>query len=225
MNHSLAPQRTLGCLLFLGALLGPVPAFAQSSTVESEGGIWFTATAQKTIFKGFDINLAPEIRTVGFDVDKVLLSVGARYKVLEYLSLRTGYRGGFADDKGDIVADRRFNFDVVGSISLGDFKPSVRFRYTDSFGPSMESEHVFRYKGELGYDIGKTDFSVAVSIEPFHELNTGEFSKIRYAAGMGWEFYKTNTLKQSIDLGYHLDYHLTSYKNVHIADLGYGLEF
>jgi hypothetical protein len=226
MNHSLlAPKRALGCLFFLGAVLGSTPAFAQSSTVENEGGIWFAATAQKKVFKGFEIELTPELRTVGFDVDKVLLGFGARYKVIDYLSLRTGYRGGFADDKGTVVADRRFNFDVVGSVSLGDFKPSARFRYTDSFGPSIESEHVFRYKGALDYDIGKTDVSVSGFAEAFHELNTGEFSKMRYGVGVEWAFSKTKTVDQAIGLGYHLDYHLTKYKNVHIADLSYKLEF
>lgn len=225
MNHFFVTSRVLSSVLLLGIFAGPKVAFAQSTDVENRGGMWITANATKKVTKAVRVSLTPELRTDGWSPDRGLISFGVRYKPIDYLSLGAGYRTGFGDDKGSLVPERRVNLDLGVEYPLGRFEPSLRIRYTDSYGPSMESEHRFRYKAELDYSLRKPKLSFSSYGEVFHELNDGEVSKLRYGIGTEWTFSKSKRLAQSVELGYHLDYFLTKYRNVHIAEFGYGVTF
>ena len=212
-------------LLLVAVVVFPATAFAQDSTVEKEGGYWIAATAKKKISKDFRASLTPEVRSTGWEPTEGLLTLDVRYKPIDYFAVEVGYRASFEDDSGDLQRIGRINLDLEGSLPLGDFEPGVRFRYTNSFGPLIASEQTLRYRGDLEYEIKKIDVSFDGLVEAFQKLEPAEFSKIRYGLGVTWEFYKTKKVDQSIRLGYHLDYFLTKYKNVNIAEFSYGVDF
>jgi hypothetical protein len=222
-NHT--SNLLLTCPLFVAALLFPLTSLAQDSTVEKEGAYWIAATAKKKISKDFRASLTPEMRSTGWEPSEGLLTFDVRYKPIDYFAAEVGYRASFEDDSGDLQRVGRINLDLIGFLPLGDFEAGARFRYTNSFGPLIASEQTLRYKGSLEYEIKKVDVSFDGLVEAFQNLDPAEFSKIRYGLGVTWEFYKTKKVDQSIRVGYHLDYFLTKYKNINVAEFSYGVDF
>lgn len=225
MKQNHASHLLLTCPLLLGTFLFPLTSSAQDSTVEKEGAYWIAATAKKKISKQFRASLTPEVRSTGWQPTSGLLTLDLRYKPIDYLAAEVGYRASFEDDSGDLERKGRVNLDLLGFLPLGDFTAGARFRYTNSFGPLQASEQTLRYRGSLQYEIKEADVAFDGLVEAFQKLGPSEFSKIRYGVGVTWEFYKTKKVDQSIRLGYHLDYFLTKYKNVNVAEFSYGVAF
>lgn len=222
MNRALLGLFALTALLFSLT----APAHAQQPPVEQEFRTRIGANIEKKLVKDLRLVLSPELRTVeGFNPDRYLIEIGLKYDPIKYLSLRPGFRADLKESNIGLENSYRPRMDVVGSYKIEDFEPSARLRYTYSFGPYMDPEHTLRYRLGLGYDIGKTDVSVEVGAEAFHDLVAGNIYKMRYSAGGDYKFYKTKKLDQWIRLTYNLDYYLIEYRNVHFVELGYKVVF
>lgn len=199
------------------------PAVAQD--VEEEFQLRVGAEVEKEVIDDLSVSLTPEMRTVGLNPDRYLLELGLKYDPLDFLSLRPGFRGDLEEKKSGLDGGYRAKMDVVGKLEFGDFEPNARLRYTYEFGPDRDSQHSLRYKLGLDYEIDPADLTVGVGVEAFQDLALGSFYKMRYGGGVTWDFYKTKKLDQSVGLSYDFDYFLDKYKNVHIVELTYGIQF
>ncbi len=209
--------------LISSTLLLVTPAHAQE--LEQETQLRLVVDAQKRVFEGFRVFVTPELRTVGWDLDRYLLELGMKYKPIDYLSVRGAYRFGIEEKKNGDETQYRFRVDGVGMFPLGDFEPQLRVRYQDSFGPDSVSRQRFRYRARLVYEPIKV-FAASVSAEGFQEVETGTLVKMRYAAGVEWVFARSKKkLTQSVALEYAFDYFLEEYTNVYIAQLTYKVVF
>lgn len=199
--------------------------FAQDSGLVQESQIRVSATAEKKIIKRVRLSVTPEMRTNAFDPDKYMVEVGLGYKPIDYLAIRTGYRFDLNERRTSIDSGHRYRLDMVGMWSRKRWKPHGRVRYMHRFGPDRPIENTLRYLLGLDHRIKKTELTLGVSAEAYHQLATNDWERIRYGADASYQFHKSKKVRQTIKGGYLFDYYLTQRLNVHIALIEYEVLF
>jgi len=193
---------------------------------------WAELEFSKKIVKNLKFEFNPELRLLdNYKMDAYILEGGLSYKMHKYLTLAAYYRYENEWDykkstgayKGQIGLNR-LAFDAKTGFSLSRFDFAFRLRYTKSiFNDSSDDEKsFFRYRLKIGYDIKKSKFVPYVSAEAFHDLDTKEFTKYRYTAGID---YSLNS-KNEVGLFYRIqDYTETGKESINIIGIGYNFKF
>ena len=88
--------------------------------------------------------------------------------------------------------------------------------YTNYADDDLDEDYL-RYKAAVQYDIPKCKFTPEISAQVFHKLSIGKINKIRYGAGIRYQYIKNNF----VGLFYKLDYYKREYKNRHILGISY----
>lgn len=213
----------LACLLIL---LSGSRAQAQSEPLTQELQIRVGAGVKTEVIDDVDVYLKPEMRTDGFNPDRYLLELAARYKPIKYFSAKGEFRGELEEKSYGLVHAYRPAASVSGYLPfLDDFEAEVRALYTHSFGPYQDIDRTLRFRGGVEYNVPKVKLDLALSAEVFHDLPEGNFRKMRYAIEGKYKFYNTKRFDQWISVGYMLDYFLDRPLNRHIPTLHYSAEF
>ena len=218
MHHThLISIRTL---LFLMAILSTRGAFSQEVTNDFQA-----RTEVKLSYKPLDklsLSLSPEVRwDESFQVVKYLLESTISYKPVKGLSLGGSYRF-IINPRSDKSTEYLHRFALFTSYKkkIGRFEPSLRIKYTNYTEESSLGEFL-RYKAKLEYDIKSCKITPVLSAEAFHDITGNQIYKMRYAVGAEYKINKKNSLR----LGYMLDYYIIAYQNKHIIKLGYKYKF
>ncbi len=212
--------KSLRILLFLMGMLYAGGAFSQEVTNEFQ-----TRTEVKLSYKPLDkltLSLNPEIRwDESFQVDKYMLESGISYVPVKDLSLGGSYR--FIINPRTTKATEylnRFTLFTSYKKKIERFEPSLRIKYTN-YTEDASSGEFLRYRAKLKYDIKSCRITPLISAEAFHDLSENQIYKMRYAIGAEYKLNKKN----SLGLGYMLDYYMQDYRNKHIIKLGYKYKF
>lgn len=172
--------------------------------------------------KKFRITFIPELRLdESFNIDKSLLETELSYNPIKDLSLIGSYR--FIINPRDTKSTEylhRFAFAADYSKSIKRWEPSFRIKYTNYTEDASNGEFL-RYRAKLEYDIKNFKLTPYVRAEGFHDLEENDMYKMRYALGAKYKLNKKNSVK----IGYMLDYYLQEYRNKHIITIGYSLKF
>ena len=88
--------------------------------------------------------------------------------------------------------------------------------YTNFADDDLDKNYL-RYKAAVQYDIPKCKITPEISAQVFHKLSIGKINKIRYGAGIRYQYIKNNF----VGLFYKLDYYKREYKNRHILGISY----
>lgn len=218
MNHT--RNISIPALLILVGMLWTGEAFSQDVTNEFQ-----TRTEVKLSYKPvkkLSLSLSPEVRLgESFHVDKYMLETGISYKPLKGLSLGASYR--FIINPRESKATEYLNrFALYTSYEkkIQRFVPSLRVKYTNYTEDNSQGEFL-RYRAKLEYDIKSCKITPMLSAEAFHDISGKQIYKMRYALGAEYKLNKKN----SLGLGYMLDYYMTDYQNKHIIKLGYKYKF
>ena len=218
------PVREL--LLLLGVLFAG-QTYSQTTENESQAieNDFQTRAEVKLSFspiKKFKITFIPELRMdESFDIDKYLLETELSYKPIKDLSLSGSYR--FVSNPRDTKATEylhRFALTAEYSKSIKRWEPSFRIKYTNYTEDAFDGEFL-RYRAKLEYDIKNFKLTPYIRAEGFHDLSQDELYKMRYALGGKYKLNKKN----SVRIGYMLDYYLQDYRNKHILTIGYNFKF
>lgn len=218
MHHThLISIRTL---LFLMGILSTGSAFSQEVTNDFQA-----RTEVKLSYKPLDklsLSLSPEVRwDESFQVDKYLLESTISYEPVKGLSLGGSYRF-IINPRSDKSTEYLHRFALFTSYKkkIERFEPSLRIKYTNYTEESSLGEFL-RYKAKLEYDIKSCKITPVLSAEAFHDITGNQIYKMRYAVGAEYKINKKN----SLGLGYMLDYYMIAYQNKHIIKLGYKYKF
>lgn len=218
MHHThLISIRTL---LFLMGILSTGSAFSQEVTNDFQA-----RTEVKLSYKPLDklsLSLSPEVRwDESFQVDKYLLESTISYEPVKGLSLGGSYRF-IINPRSDKSTEYLHRFALFTSYKkkIERFEPSLRIKYTNYTEESSLGEFL-RYKAKLEYDIKSCKVTPVLSAEAFHDITGNQIYKMRYAVGAEYKINKKN----SLGLGYMLDYYMIAYQNKHIIKLGYKYKF
>jgi hypothetical protein len=207
----------------LAILFGFVPmSSVKSQTVVNEYQTRVEAKVSFEPIKKIEISFNPELRfDESFSIDKYMLESKLTYKPIKGLSVGGGYR--FIANNRETKSTEylhRFALDAKYKMSFNRLTPSLRLKYTNYTEEASKGQFL-RYKASVSYNIKKCKFSPEAGFEPFHELSSNEFYKIRYSLGVDYKINK----ESSINLGYALDYYLQDFLNKHIVYLGYKYKF
>ena len=207
-------------LLSLMGILVSGGAFSQTVTNEFQ-----TRTEVKVNYKPMDkltLSLNPEVRLdESFQVDKYMLESGISYEPVKGLSLGGSYR--FIINPRTTKATEYLNrFALFTSYKkkIERFEPFLRIKYTNYTEDASQGKFL-RYRAKLEYDIKGIKITPLISAEAFHDLSENQIYKMRYALGAEYKLNKKN----SLGLGYMLDYYMLDYRNKHIIKLGYKYKF
>lgn len=193
-----------------------------SQDIENE---WQTRTrfcGSIKLVKHLKLELSPELR---FDnemkLDRYHIETGLEYSLFKLLTIGGYYRYivNLRDNHSTEYLNR-YQLHATIEKSFNRWKPGFRLSYTD-YTDNNENSNFLRYKGFLSYNIPNSKLTPAIAIEAFHNVSNSEWHKIRYSAGFKYKICKNNYIK----LGYHYDYYMTEYKNMHIIDIGYKIKF
>lgn len=194
--------------------------------------IWTELEFSKKIVKNLKVEFNPELRLLdNYKMDTYILEGGLSYKMHKYLTLAAYYRyenewdykkstGAYKSQ----VSLNRLAFDAKTGFSFRRFDLALRLRYTKSIldDSSDDEKSFFRYRLKVGYDIKSSKFIPYVSAEAFHDLDTKEFTKYRYTAGLD---YAINS-KNGVGLFYRIqDYKEADKASLKIIGIGYNFKF
>ncbi len=198
---------------------------AQNEDLEQELQIRVGGAVRKKFGKDWMLQLAPQMRTDGFNPDRYLLELEGGYEPIKYVDFRAGFRGDVEERGSDLEHGYRPGASVTGSLPLEDFKPSLRLLYTYDFGPERNTRHRLRYRAKLDYNVPKIRMEISAGAEAFQRIDERGFYKMRYSLGLDYKFMKSKKFDQYIAVGYMLDYFLDEARNVHIPEVGYKAVF
>jgi len=199
---------------------------------ESGPSTWVELEFSKKIVKNLKVEFNPELRLLDkYKMDAYILEGGLSYKVYKYLTLAAYYRYENEWDykkstgayKGQIGLNR-LAFDAKTGFSFRRFDFAFRLRYTKSIltDSTDDEKSFFRYRAKVGYDIKNSKFVPYLSAEAFHDLETKEFTKYRYTAGLD---YAINN-KNEVGLFYRIqDYTEAGKASINIIGIGYNFKF
>lgn len=214
------------CLACLLIVLSGGRAKAQSEPLTQELQIRVGAGVKTEVIEDVDVSLKPELRTDGFNPDRYLVELAARYKPIKYFAVKGEIRSDLEEKSYGLVHAYRPAASVSGYLPfLDDFEAEARVLYTHSFGPYQDITRTLRYRAGVEYNVPDVKLDLGLSAEVFHRIPEGEFNRMRYAIEGKYKFYGTKHFDQWISLGYMLDYFLQKPVNRHIPTIGYSAEF
>jgi hypothetical protein len=197
---------------------------AQEQKIENDFQSRLEVEVNYKPLKRITLSITPEVRyTNNLLPDIYLINLGASCNILKYLNLETTYRFGMNPRENKSTQHiHRYSLGLKGKVKIERFTPSLRVRYTNDADDETTDEQFLRYKANLKYDIPNCKFSPKVASEAFQLLDdNGGLYKMRYTLGGSYKLMKNHYLKAA----YKLDYFNMQYKNRHIFEIGYKLNF
>ena len=144
------------CLL---GLIGNLTLAQTDINLDPETGCRLSVGFDKKIVKGLHISFSEELRLDNnfSSLDRFQTSLGATYKVNDYLKMGVGYAliNGYSDSLASFKSPRhRLYIDITGSYRLGDWRIALRERIqtthrTDNFNTYQNTENVWVLKSRL----------------------------------------------------------------------------
>ena len=220
---------TLGCfLLFFFATLdiqGQVQDFQT----------WWELEMDKKISAKLDMNaeLEQRFKNNSSQYSRTLLTLGASYDLLDYLSLAGGARVIFVMNAEQELQTRyRVHFDASGGYDLSGFDLSLRVRLQYGFDEIMAFRYlrfnslVNRNRLKVSRHIFGTKFDWFASVESWHGSDIRsqwQTFGMRYSAGMRYSLNFTSRFS----LRYILDdeFNVVNPVQLHVLVMGYSYSF
>lgn len=220
--------RTLTVCLFIFFI--SVPGYSQSA----DFGIWYGLNGDYSLNKKIDIDLSAMIRT--FDnaskIDQAFFEGGLSYKFNKYLSVSGSYRiTDNREDNSEYHLRHKWFADIKGSLPLGHFEFSTRFRFQvvkktfyENAGDKIPDYHSrIRLKGV--YKIPEFPVNPYISIESFSAMFENSdrlIDKNRFTLGFEYKISKKHSVETAYI--YQRDY-LPHIKNINIISVNYNISF
>lgn len=171
--------------------------------------------------KKIKLYVSPELRLDESGLDKFLVETEVKYSALKILDVGASYKllmNFKTNNPTEYV--HQFTFFSQVEHKIDRFNPSLRVMFVN-YDEDEGTSNLLRYKTKLEYDIPKIKIDPYIAAELYHEISTGEISKMRYSIGADWRF----TNRQSLGLSYKLDDYLDADKKKHIVSLDYSYKF
>ena len=220
-------KRLLYILLFfqLFVYAQEVESDTTSSSQFAEAHI--IASFVKSFDHGLSLTLEEEIRSV--PTHRSHTSIGLGYTPIQYLSLSAAYvlklYGNQGWDDVNKFLRHRVNLDVIGQLSVGQWKLSLRERLMlDARADEIDLreknrvDYVLRSRLQAVYAIPNKPLSIVGKMEVFNTLNAKYFgqyiNELRPEIGLQWKVDKHNTL----NLAYRYNYVYS--RNIDMLDSG-----
>jgi hypothetical protein len=194
---------------------------------ESDFGIWYKVSAEKSFIKKFDINASAMIRTFenASKIDQAYMEFGATYNLNKHVGFAGGYRiGNYLEDDDYYHIRHNYLADIKGSYPVRNFALSLRFRFQIQKKTYIEDEsdnlpeYVGRIRLKCIYKIPKFPVNPYASIETFNPLFENYevlFVKNRYILGFEYKINKKNSIEseylfQQVYYPHHTNFHIFS---------------
>lgn len=220
-------KRLLYILLFF-------PLFVSAQEVESDttsssqfAEAHIIASFVKSFDHGLSLTLEEEIRSA--PTHRSHTTIGLGYAPIKYLSLSAAYvlklYGNQGWDDVNKFLRHRVNLDVIGQLSVGQWKLSLRERLMlDARADEIDLreknrvDYVLRSRLQAVYAIPNQPLSIVGKMEVFNTLNAKYFgqyiNELRPEIGLQWKVDKHNTL----NLAYRYNYVYS--RNIDMLDSG-----
>lgn len=156
-----------------------------------------------------------------FNIDKYLADAEVIYKPISLFSIGGSYRIiGESNSEGKDELLNRFALNASLQKIFKRWEPSIRTKYTN-YTEDLNGGEFLRLRGKVEYNIRKSKITPSISTEAYNDLNNNGWYKLRYGIGINYKINKN----QSFFTGYRFDYYLKQYRNKHILNLGYKINF
>jgi hypothetical protein len=196
---------------------------------------WWEMEMDKEITSKLDLNaeLEQRFKNNSLQYSRTLLSVGASYDLLDYLSVAGGARIIFTLDGDQELRTRyRFHFDAGGGYDLSGFDLSLRLRFQYGFDELMAFRYlnlnalVNRNRLKVARHVFGTKFDWFVSLESWHGSGIKpqwQTYAMRYSAGISYSINFTS----SFSLRYILEdeFNVINPLQMHVLVMGYSYSF
>jgi len=170
-------------------------------------GAWVGFEMEKEV-NDWTVSLGEEMRTMD-ELSNFLgsyTSIGIDYKPWKNLKFGTSYQFIIFNDTeyDDIQPRHRLNLFTTGKLKWNHFTLSLRERMQMTFKDESERDYKmnpktrWRNRFEIKYDIPKSKFTPAFSVESYYQLNNpdgNKFDKIRYKLAGAYKISKRNNVE------------------------------
>jgi hypothetical protein len=217
-------------VLLIAVMMLSSHLFAQ----DSKFGIWYCADADKKIITGLKAEVAGALRTDnnGSDIESFYLEGGLNYKFSKFISASAFYRCiDRKENNGNFYFRHRIYADVKGTLPMGRFTASLRYRFQEqkkTYINSIDDEDATfynRFKFELDYNIPKIALTPSVFMEYSGQAFTSNdimFEKRRSGCGLSYNITK----KQAVSLDYiYLSSKVSNPAYFNVLSLNYSVKF
>lgn len=197
-------KRLLTAILLLTAFALPTK---RANAQTEDFGAWFGFNLEKEI-KDWTFSVGEELRTTDAisDFYGSYTSLGIDYSPFKHLKFGTSYQFILYNDTeyDDIQPRHRLNFQTTGDLKWNNFKFSLRERLQMTFKDESERDYKmnpktrWRNRLEVEYNIPKSKFTPAFSVESYYQLNNpdgNKFDGIRYKLTGAYKINKRNKLE------------------------------
>ncbi len=214
-------------VVFLILLVG-LEAACQSN----DAGLWLSVNARKSITQAFSVNYTHEVRIMEniSEAATIFGDLGVDYNLNKHFKLSANYRHKYQRRPDDSYANyNRYYFDLSYKQKFKPLVFSIRQRIQSEFsgyntGRELNPELYSRTKLTLKADLDRK-FSPYFSTElflPINEYSNTYIDKVRYSAGIDYEF----TPRHALDISYMVQDKIGSLgENDFIIGLGYSFSF
>ncbi|HNW57494.1 MAG TPA: DUF2490 domain-containing protein [Bacteroidales bacterium] len=216
--------------LIATALILSSQIFAQ----DNKFGIWYGADASKKIAKGLKAEVAGALRTDenGSNIESFYFEGGLNYKFNKFISAGAYYRCiEQKENDGDFYFRHRFYADLKGTVPMGRFTLSARYRFQEqkkTYIKSVDDEDATfynRFKFELDYNIPRIPLTPSAFVEFSGQAMTSNdimIEKRRVGGGLKYSI----TRKQSVSLDYiYLSSKVSNPAYFNVLSLNYSVKF
>jgi len=156
---------------------------------------WVELDIEKKIIKKVKLSFTTENRFYEFSsFDEYYFQIGLTYKPFDFCSFGGYYRYSVEKNKyEEFETENRLVFDTKLMAKVNRWKPTFRIRfinYLENNELIEDKTSYLRYKPAIKFDIPNSKFAPFVSAEIFHHLTDNEINKVRYSAGLDYNFSK-----------------------------------
>jgi hypothetical protein len=207
---------------------------ASISFSQDDFGIWYGINGEHKLVKNLALDLSGTIRTFqnASKIDEAFLEAGLTYKFNKYLAAGASYRfTEFYEDDNSYHPRHKWFADLKGSLPLGDFELSARFRFQQRYKTYFEddndkiADNHGRIKVKAYYNIPSFPVNPYIAAEVFCPMfteTTRYVDKKRFMVGVQYNIAK----KHSVELEYMFqrDF-LPHISDINVVSINYDLKF
>jgi len=196
---------------------------------------WWELELNKKVSGKLDLNgeLEQRFKNNSLQYSRTLLTLGASYEVLDYLSLAGGVRTVFVmDGEQQMHARYRLHMDGTGRYNLSGFDLSLRIRLQYGFDDMLAIRYlrlnalVNRNRLKVAHHIFGTRFGWFATVESWHGSNR-ESQWLTYAMrySVGARFSPNFTSRFSLRYIMEHEFNVINPRQLHVVVLGYSYRF
>jgi hypothetical protein len=216
--------------LLILLLCATITSFAQ----DRDFGIWYRISGELKIINKLELDLSASLRTLNnaSKIEEIFFNIGLTYKFNKFLSAAVSYRfTEFMEDDDSFHPRHKWFADLKGTLPLGDFDISARFRFQQRYKTYFEDENdkesreLVRIKLKTLYDVPSFPVNPYISAELFFPLfreATRNIEKNRFMAGFEYNISKKHTIEA--EYIFQRDY-FPKLSDMNIISVGYNIKF